>query len=270
MTPADLARRFLTRAVGNPPEAMLHWKAAHPDSPVAAGAIDSGWWVYPGPGLDWGGAVGLGLDGPVAEDLVARLEARFARFDTTPRIIVCPYGDPTVLGQIADRGYRPVWFRHVMARGADPLEPAPASPGVAVTERDHADDLIARGFADGAEPTAASLRVERVLAAQPTLRTWVATVDGEPAGGGRLTVADGLALLCGASVLPRFRRRGVHDTLLRVRIAAAIAAGADTLLIEGLPDSGTERNAARLGFEVSFTQLAFARPKGSAQPKTSE
>lgn len=147
------ARRLLLREVGGPAEALLHWKANHPDSPVAAARLDGGWMVYPGPGLPWGGAVGLGLSGAVADDLLDRLDAFFAPLRHDPRVLVCPYADPALLGQLQAHGFRARSFRHVMVRDGAPLPPGPTTPGVEVTRGGEPPGLIARGFNEGAEPT---------------------------------------------------------------------------------------------------------------------
>ncbi len=254
----ELARRFLPREAGSAAEAVLHWKATHPDAPVAAKRLNGGWMLYPGPGVPWGGAVAIGLAAP-PDDLINQLAAFYAPFGHSPRVLVSPYADPKLLEQLEAHGFRARWFRHVMVRDGAPLPAAGPTPGVVVKRRPESGGLIARGFMEGADPGEPELHIERMFAAQPTARTYGATLDGRPAGGGRMSIADGLALLFGASVLPDARRRGVHTALMQARIDAAVAAGCDTIIIEGAPGSATERNAVRFDFRVAFTQMAFGR-----------
>jgi GNAT superfamily N-acetyltransferase len=61
--------------------------------------------------------------------------------------------------------------------------------------------------------------------------------------------------LLGTSVLPRFRRRGIQQALMAVRLERALELGSDLSDITSRPGIPTERNAGRLGF-----QLAFVRP----------
>ena len=42
----------------------------------------------------------------------------------------------------------------------------------------------------------------------PGTTSWLARIDGQPAGGGLLLIHDGLALICGDGTLPSYRHRG--------------------------------------------------------------
>jgi GNAT superfamily N-acetyltransferase len=69
------------------------------------------------------------------------------------------------------------------------------------------------------------------------VRLVTALVFGEPAGGGSLYVeADG-AILGGASVLPRFRHRGIYRALVAERTRLAADQGAPLLITHARPTS---------------------------------
>ena len=75
----------------------------------------------------------------------------------------------------------------------------------------------------------------------------LATVDGEPAGTGSLSVFTGGAIINGGSVRPKFRGRGVYRALVAARLEIARGAG-----VPGLVVWGGEMSApilARLGFD---------------------
>ena len=256
--PRTLARRLLCTPPGGAAEAIGGWLARHPDAPVAAAPLDSGWMVYPGPGSAWGGCSGVGLDGPVSDDVFARLDAFFGPRAHAPMVLVCPYAHASLVDGLADHGFHARRFRQTMWRPATTLEPC-IPDGVLIRE-EHAVEVIARGFADGADPTEHDLLVERIFDASPSSRTLVAYRDGRAVGGGRVAIADGLAVCFGASVLPEARRQGIHDALLRARMNLAAASGCDTVVVEGSPGGATERNALRLGFSLAFTQVIFRRP----------
>jgi len=61
--------------------------------------------------------------------------------------------------------------------------------------------------------------------------------------------------LFGTSVLPRFRRRGIQQALMAVRLERALELGSELSDITSHPGIPTERNAGRLGY-----RLAFVRP----------
>jgi len=88
---------------------------------------------------------------------------------------------------------------------------------------------------------------------------FLASIDGQPAGGGAVSFRDGTASLFSTSVLPGFRRRGVQTALLQARLAAAAAAGCDLATVMTSPGSSSQRNVQRSGFAVAYTRLVVAR-----------
>jgi GNAT superfamily N-acetyltransferase len=77
----------------------------------------------------------------------------------------------------------------------------------------------------------------------------LATIDGEPAGSGALTVlAPDAAIINGGAVRPRFRGRGVYRALVVERLKIARDAGAAGLIVWGGHMSGPI--LAGLGFET--------------------
>jgi GNAT superfamily N-acetyltransferase len=88
----------------------------------------------------------------------------------------------------------------------------------------------------------------------------LATVDGEPAGSGTLTVfAPGGAIINGGAVRPKFRGRGVYRALVAARLRIAREAGAAGLVVWGGHMSAPI--LTKLGFEtVSWRR--FYQPSG--------
>ena len=87
----------------------------------------------------------------------------------------------------------------------------------------------------------------------------LARVEGEPAGAASLLIRDGLAMLCGASTLPRFRNRGIQTALFHARLAHAAQAGCKIAQFGAEPGSTSHRNAERRGFRVAYTKLVLVR-----------
>ena len=77
----------------------------------------------------------------------------------------------------------------------------------------------------------------------------LATVDGEPAGTGALTLAPPFAgMINGGAVRPKFRGRGVYLALVAARMEIARRAGVDGLVVWGAPSSAPI--LARRGFQT--------------------
>ena len=83
---------------------------------------------------------------------------------------------------------------------------------------------------------------------------YLAYLDGQPAGFGRVAMRGGLAFLNGAGTLPELRGRKVYSTLLRRRLEAARERGYHLGAIQAEPMS--RRIVARYGFvERARTQI---------------
>jgi GNAT superfamily N-acetyltransferase len=88
----------------------------------------------------------------------------------------------------------------------------------------------------------------------------LAKVDGQPAGGGTLSIRAGVAGLFGASTLPAYRNRGVQTALLNARLARAAELGCNLAACLAQPGSSSQRNVARQGFQTLYTRLKFEKP----------
>lgn len=251
----DLARRVYCRTVGTPAEALE--LRAQADPSVRVGRLGDAVLLFPGPEARWSTALGLGLDDTPAEAVVPALDAFFGPLDASPELLLTPYTDPAVIAAVAAAGFGLIGFRHLL-HAPDPLRvPAPPAGLTLVAER--VPGLVARGFKDGADPLPADLLLEDTFSRPANATHFTARIDGVPAGGGRVAMADGVALLFGASVLPAFRRRGVQAALLAHRVAHARRAGADLVIVESAAQGPTARNALRLGFRVAFTNAILKR-----------
>lgn len=85
------------------------------------------------------------------------------------------------------------------------------------------------------------------IARDHRVHLFLAEVGGEPAGAAAMFVHRGLAGLGPGAVLPAFRRRGVHATLIGERCRAATALGLDLVAAWATADGQSERNLLRLG-----------------------
>lgn len=86
----------------------------------------------------------------------------------------------------------------------------------------------------------------------------LASIGGEPAGGGAMAIQDGHAMLFSASTLPRFRRRGVQSALLASRMGIALERGCDLFSVKVEPGSDSERNMRRVGFRELCSKAVWA------------
>jgi len=214
-------------------------------------------------------AFGLGIDGEVTADELARVEALYALHGGRTRVVTSPWTHASLFGLLAGRGYRVVDHDNVLTRalgGADRL--APPAPGVTVTRVEPRPEavlawgrIVRVGFDMDADDER-FVQADRVFERSTTSTLYLGSVDGEPAGGSALDLRDGMATLYATSTLPAFRRRGVHGALIGARLAYALARGADLAVVITTPGSDSQRNLEdNHGFRVGYTTTLFEGPQ---------
>jgi hypothetical protein len=160
---------------------------------------------------------------------------------------------------LADAGAAQVGFHAAFHGPAGPLaERARATAVGDVTVRAaEPGDAAAFGavFARGHEvPEDDRDRVASEVAtwvAEPGWRSYLAEVDGRPAGVAVLTAADGVGFLANAATDPSARDRGCQSALIRRRILDAGAGGCDLIAALAPFGSGSARNLERAGLRLT-------------------
>jgi GNAT superfamily N-acetyltransferase len=102
-------------------------------------------------------------------------------------------------------------------------------------------------------------RAYRAMANEPRVEYWLAELDGRAVGGASLRLDAGVAQLNGAATHPEFRRRGVQTALLRARLQAAHAAGAELAVVTTQPGSRSQENVQRAGFALLYARAIWVR-----------
>jgi GNAT superfamily N-acetyltransferase len=265
----ELARRIEiaeARAAMETAELMDRQRAG---TSAAVEHIAGGAAIYCGPDSPVTQAVGLGLNGPVTDDDMDRLENFYRTRSETVRVETCPLADASLIAQFRKRGYQATEFSNVFAASLQP-DGLPASfrpelPPDTSIEKISPDELdlwtltVAEGFAETFPVTKEMLNVMKLFAQGPHTECYLALVEGKPAAGGTLAIRDGSAGLFGASTLPAFRNRGLQTALLQLRLERARAAGCDLAVSLARPGSASERNIARHGLQTLYTRIKFER-----------
>jgi GNAT superfamily N-acetyltransferase len=236
--------------------------------------------VYGGPGQPFNKVAGLGFDGPLSDDAIAKVEAAFDAVNAEIRVELATLADPRVATMLARRGYVLIGYENVLGLALTPervveFDAAVAdSQEIAVARAEAKElrlwrDTVIAGFAhrdafDGPPPTESFDRasLERVFedsSTTPGMALYLARRGGEIAGGGSVRISKGLAQMSGASTLPAHRRRGVQSTLLRARLSDAARAGCDLAITCTEPASKSQENMQRAGFELLYARAVLVR-----------
>lgn len=131
-------------------------------------------------------------------------------------------------------------------------------------EDDRQVELFVRTSASGFIPAGEDIPEEFLrtgirAARAPEHDSYLALVDGEVAGAGGCGTRHGVTSLFGTSVLPRFRRRGIQQALIAVRLERALELGSDLADITSHPGIPTERNGGRLGFRLAYVRAVLVK-----------
>ena len=238
--------------------------------------------VYGGPGEPFNKVVGLGLNGVVDEDSLARLEAAYDARRAEIRVEQCSLADPAVAVLLTRRGYELIGYENVLGLALTPAVvdhltravQEDAGQGIAIERarpeqmqvwiETAIDGFLAPDQFDGPPPTETfdreTLRgVYADYSAAPGTVMYFASREGEIAGVGSARAADGLALMSGAATLPAHRRRGVQSALLRARLLDVATTGCDLAVVTTEPASKSQQNVQRAGFALLYPRAILLR-----------
>ncbi len=200
----------------------------------------------------------LGLVAAIDEADLAAVEV----FLGSPTVLeLSPGADPSLWPLLANRGYRlhqfqQLWIRPLVELGG--IRPLPEVRVAAPQEADLYNRIVCGGFLERDDwqdlepPFQVSLSV-------PDAWGFLAFVDDQPAGGGMLGIVDGVAMLSGDGVMPRFRGLGLQKALIWARLAFAQERGCDVACAGTAPGTASQRSYEACGFGAAYPKVEMAR-----------
>ena len=241
-------------------------KLLRTDIGIESQRIAGGVAVFAGVGSPITQALGIGLDGPVATDELDRLEKFFFDRGASCDIETTPFIDDSVLQWLRERPYRLAEFSQVhsldLACVDSPVNPNKSDIAISIAtpaEYKEFTRTVALGYTHG-EPVAENdLLIFEGSSHVDCALSFLARVDGKPAGGATLSVYDGIAGFHGGSTLPEFRGRGVQTALILARFYEARSRGCKCAFSVTLPTGSSQRNMTRFGFAPAYTRVKFTR-----------
>jgi GNAT superfamily N-acetyltransferase len=216
--------------------------------------------IFVGPGSPLTRAVGIGMRGPVSADEMDRLEDFYHARDSAVTVDLCPLADNSIVELLGDRGYRLAEFNNVLVRPLAGGEIAAGETPVRLANEDEEQlwaRTVGRGFMEKEELTREEMDIGLAIWRMPGSLRWMAFSGGEAGAAGAMAFDRGLATLFADSTLLGFRGMGLHAALIRARLRAAAEAGCDLATASTLPDSTSQRNYQRHGFQVAYTKATL-------------
>jgi len=225
--------------------------------------------LYGGADFPINEAVGLGMDAPVDDVVLDRIEAFYHQRGSDAVIRLCPLAHESLLHKIGERGYRiaEYAYRWVIDLTEWRSQSVGPDPRVRMVNLGDAHDIqvwgqtVSAGFCDvDAVDTGTDLCLERAFCALPGGMPLLCTVGDEPACAGMLVISDGIASLFATSTRPRYRGQGLQTALLDWRLRKAQELGVEIATIETDPGSGSARNVQRMGFALAYVATSMHLP----------
>jgi len=226
-------------------------------------AVGGGYGTFAGATSPLTQAFGLGLHGSIPATEIDRLGAFFHGRGAVSAIELSAPADASLERALVARGYRVVERSDVLTcRSAEAPEPVPAPAGVVIRRAGSGElaDLarvVEAGFADDPTEGGGLSRDIEAMFRMLTATVFVAEAHGKAVGGGILLIHRRVGILCTAAILPEARGRGIHQALLRERLAAARALKCESVMIVAQPGSTSHRNAGRAGFAVLYPRAKY-------------
>ncbi len=260
---ADLVRRIEHSAAEHGARLSVALAERSPSSGAAAERCDGGALTSFGAGRYVNRAVGLGLGGTSADDIVVALREFYEARSMPPSLEVSPWADGELVEALTRDGFGLDGFRNVYAHSLESVPVEAETDGVEIVEIAPGSTRRHHILAGGAEPGTAERQISDEFCDAAGFVDGavdlVALVDGDPAACGSLTVIDGVGWLGGAATLPEHRGRGLQQALVEQRLRLAAAEGCDLAAATALPDGQSARNLVRFGFRLLYTQVVLTR-----------
>jgi Acetyltransferase (GNAT) family len=244
-----------------------------PGTPSEVQRIGSGHTFFAGRGSHrYNRAIGFGMQSAVEAREIDQLEAFYRRVGLPTSIVVCPYADRTLLSTLAVRPYRIERFYNVLCKALGSDDTSTASPPEIEIRSEESTDLsigmISSGFGLESPDHKNVLESYWTSFNRPSVTLFTAWIGERMVGGGAVCVRNGLATLFGSRTHPAYRKRGIHRSLLRARLAFAVAGQCRSATLIAVPGGNSQRNHEWSGFQVVFTKLVMTEvkkwPKSSA------
>jgi GNAT superfamily N-acetyltransferase len=259
----DLARR-LERTEGRGSVQFIEARQrAFPDRDATWIEVAGTYAMFDGVGSPITQTFGLGVFSPITMEQIIEIEEFFRSRGSEVFHEVCPLADPSVFELIRNRRYQPVEMSNVLYRPIDPdlrlQAPRNEKIDVRVVEKNEVDlwaQTACDGWSDFPEVADFLKELNQVVAQSKGL-SFLAEMEGQAIAAGALTIAGDVALLAGASTVPRARRQGAQNALLEERLRYAAARGCTVAMMVTLPGSGSQRNSERNGFRIAYTRTKW-------------
>ena len=205
---------------------------------------------------------GVGVFDPFLTPEFDKVERFFRERGSATQHEVCSLAASASVALLSERGYKPIEESVVLVRSTVGGLESPnqiAVRQIAASEASLWARVAAQGWSSEANELAAFVeKIGHIMTQTFGVHCFIAEADGEPIAVGALNLQSGIALLAGASTIPKARRQGAQRALLQARLSFAAARGVELAMVVTQPGSASQRNAERQGFRPVYTRTKWS------------
>ena len=207
---------------------------------------------------------GIGLFDPFLEPEFDRVEMFFDERGSQTFHEVSSFAARETMGLLSLRGYTPFETSTVLIRRpSNDLLASPSQINVRALDESELQvwsSTAAQGWSSESPEAAEFVAgLGRAWARAEGITCFLAERGTEPIAAAALCLANGVAIMAGASTIPSARKQGAQLALLHARLGFAAERGADRAMVVTAPGSGSQRNAERQGFRPVYTRAKWKR-----------
>jgi ribosomal protein S18 acetylase RimI-like enzyme len=236
--------------------------------------LADGWILFDGPGSPVNKVCGIGFDRPLTDAELDQIVTFFTERGAEPKVELSPFAPPELLAGLAKRGFVLREFENTLIldlqKSGDFRKALPGGwpTGVTIEQVDSTNDTAVREYVDvsfsGFFPEGAVLPDSLIefgmkTAKAPGYELFVARAGREAVGAAGCQSSEGVTQMFGASVKAAHRRRGIQQALIAVRAERGRELGSHMAVIHSKPGIPTERNSARLGFQMAYVRAVLVK-----------
>ena len=268
-------------SIGAPVDLALAQRLERAEGLANAAAVEARRRLQPESGAEWTEIAGLYamFDGPTSfitqtfgiglfdtflEPEFERVEAFFTQRGSPTFHEVSSFAARESIALLGARGYTPFETSTVLIRGTS-NDSSASSNAIAVravneTELPVWSRTAAQGWSTESPEAAEFVAgLGDVWARAQGITCFLAERNGEPIASAAISLANGVALMAGASTIPSARKQGAQLALLHARLRFAAERGADLAMVVTAPGGVSQRNAERQGFRPVYTRAKWKR-----------
>lgn len=216
-----------------------------------------GYAIRTGVGYPTNRGMGIGFQRMMPLSEFENFEAFYGAVGLPAELELCPFADASLMTFIAQRCYTIYRFYNVYLLRLSSYEPSPSrSSAIDIHQVAEAEcSLWAQTVAGTTRTEDPIVTLAQATFYRPGVLCYLATIQGEVAGGAALSITNGIGTLSFMGTVPAFRRQGVQHALIAERLAEASRQGCDLALCSTNPGNQSQRNVYRHGFSLAYTRV---------------